>query len=306
MSSELGQLFQDGLGYSPAVFDAKSIVVHNGSYITAIPQSTQYGAAIALDSSGGLRKDEFYWRTAERDALIPAHWAHRHNSANDWDGGSLREVILANWGDVHDVVMAPTDEVFHDYVGGAGVLDTSGGQCRIRTGSGTTNSFARGRKGGAGMFWSSKMAWRTRARVSDDTSCLVRFGCDMEDIDQNANNNEKIGLEGCDGDGPQYRLVSANGIARHKEPTPFPIEVTSSQGYSLICEPGTTLTIQYSDGTEIAEVNNIPSVGVSLSENSIIMGIKTTNTNEKILTVSAVEYYGKSGVSSWHQPGVTA
>ena len=57
MSSELGQLFSDGLSYSAAIYDAKTIVVMPGSYITTIPQTTEFAAARSLDSTGGLRKE---------------------------------------------------------------------------------------------------------------------------------------------------------------------------------------------------------------------------------------------------------
>jgi hypothetical protein len=73
---------------SAVIFDAKTIVVMPGSYITAIPQTTEFAAARSLDSTGGLRKDELCWPNAERDALIPAHWSHKHQTGEAWNGGS--------------------------------------------------------------------------------------------------------------------------------------------------------------------------------------------------------------------------
>jgi hypothetical protein len=306
LSIELGQLFTDGGGYSNAIFDAKTIVVMPGSYITAIPQSTRFGAAIALDATGGLLKNEMYWPNAERDALIPAHWAHKHNSTNHSDGGSLREVILANWSVVHDSLLNPLSTDFFTGVSGSGVVDNDPNYLRVRTG-GTANSWARIHKGGANISFASKIAWRIKCRVNDDTSCLVRFGIDMESIENNADNAEKFGMEGCDGDGPQYRIVSANGIGRHKEPTPFNIEQLSlHDGYALIMEPGTTVTVQDQDGTELASVNNIPSTSQAYEPDAIKCGIKTTNTNEKILTIDAIEYAGLTNDTRWFQPDVTA
>jgi hypothetical protein len=74
----------------------------------------------------------------------------------------------------------------------------------------------------------------------------------------------------------------------------------------LLCEPGTTVTIQYDDGTDIAETNNIPSTSSADSNNGIKLGIKTTNSNDKILTLSGLEAFGISGDSDWFQMFVVA
>lgn len=306
MSTELGQLFQDGLGYSPAVFDAKTIVVMQGSYITAIPQTTRFGAALSLDSSGGLRKDELYWRTAEGDALVPAHWPHKHKTPNHWDGGSHREIILANLKEAWDKLYNPGKGEFQIAVSGTGTVVDSGNQLRMHAGIGQADSWAEIKKGGATISWTSKIFFRTIMSLDDDTSQLTRVGMGMEHIANNADNNEKIGLEGCDGDGPDWRMVSADGINRHKEPTPFDIETSDFVGYALVMEPGTTLTIQYPDGTQIANPDNIPSVGVHNHHESVKYGVKTTNTNDKQLRLLAAEYFALSTSGDWIQPAVTS
>jgi hypothetical protein len=306
MSTELGQLFSDGLGYSNAIFDAKTIVVHEGSYITAIPQATQFGAARSLDGSGGLRKDEFYWPNAERDSLIPAHWAHKHKTSNYWDGGSHREIILANLKEVWDKLYNPGKGEFQIGVSGTGSVVDSGNQVRLHAGAGDADSHAEVKKGGGTIGWTSKIFWRAITWLDDDTSVLCRQGMGMEHIQNNADNEEKLGLEGCDGDGPQWRMVSANGIGRHKEPTPFPVESTVPQGYALVMEPGTTLTIQWNDGTVIANPDNVPSVGVNDPFEIVKFGVKTTNTNDKQLRILMVDYYGTASSGDWVQPSVTA
>ncbi len=309
MSSELGQLFQDGLSYSAAIFDAKSIVVMPGTYIAAIPQTTEFAAAKSLDSTGGLRKDEFYWRNAERDTYIPAHWAHKHQTGEPWNGGSHQSIILANMKEFHLNLTGATAPMYYQRVSGSGVVDnhTTEGYTRIRTGNpSTANSWASAYRGGVVLGFNNKILWRAKLRVNDDLAQLVRFGCNMEDPANAADNVEKFGLEGCDGDGPNYRLVTANGVNRHKEPTPFAIEQTDSHGYALLCEPGTTVTIQYDDNTEIAETNNIPSTSGAGISSAVKLGIKTTNTNEKMITLSAVECFGISGDQDWFQMFVVA
>lgn len=303
--STLGQLFSDGLTYNPAIFDAKSIVVMPGSYITAIPQNIEYAAARALDSTGGLRKDEMYYPNAERDQIIPIHWAHRHQSGDHWNGGSHQEIVLANMREYNINLMGATAAMYHTGVSGSGVVDNVSASIRVRTGL-TANSWARIFKGGIGISFTSKILWRAKMRVNDDLAQLVRVGVKMEDPANNADNNEKFGLEGCDGDGPNYRLVTANGVGRHKEPTALPIEQESFRGYALLLEPGTTVTLQYDDGTEIAETNRIPSTGSASDAEALKMGIKTTNSNEKILTIAAANVFGKSGDSDWFQMNQTA
>ena len=307
MSSELGQLFSDGLVYSAAIFDAKTIVVMTGSYIAAIPQTTEYAAAKALDTSGGLRKDEFYWRNAERDTLIPAHWAHKHQTGEAWNGGSHQEIFLANMREWHNNKLGATATEYYAQVSGTGVVDNhaTDAACRIRTGT-TANSWARAYSGGALLSFNNKVMWRAKLRVNDDLGQLVRFGCGMESPANAADNLEKFGFEGCDGDGPNFRLVTANGINRHKEPTPFAIEQTGYRGYAFLCEPGTTVTIQYDDQTELAETNSIPSINSADAHSGIKLGIKTTNSNEKIITLHGAEAYGISGDSDWFQMVVVA
>lgn len=306
MSSELGKLFSEGLDYSAAIFDAKSIVVHTGTYINAIPQAKEFGAARALDTSGGLRKDEFYWPNAERDALIPAHWSHKHQTGEAWNGGSHQSIILANMREVPQNMIGATPEMYFSGISGSGIVDRhTTGYTRVRTGL-TANSWARAWKGGVGLSFANKIMWRAKLRVNDDLAQLVRFGCSMEDPANNADNNEKFGLEGCDGDGPNYRLVTANGIGRHKEPTAFPIEQTDFRGYALLLEPGTTVTIQYDDGSSYAETNNIPSTTSSGDQHAIKLGIKTTNTNEKIITVASTESFAIASDNDWFQMTVVA
>lgn len=305
-ATELGQLFVDGLNYSPAIFDAKTIVVHTGQYIVAIPSSINYAAARSLDDSGGLRKDEMYWPNAERDELIPAHWSHRHNTGDHWNGGSYQDIILANGTVLHNNMLGATPEEYYSSVSGSGVVDRhTSGYVRVRTGL-TPNSYARVFKGGADLSFAAKIFWRARLRVNDDLGQLVRFGCRMEDVQNNADNNEKFGLEGCDGDGPQFRFVTANGIGRHKEPTPFAIEqAVDFKGFHMLLEPGTVVTLEYSDGTEIAESNNVPSTDYAIDTEAIKMGIKTTNSNEKIITLTAAEAFGISADHRWRQMAIT-
>jgi hypothetical protein len=305
-ASELGQLFVDGLAYSPSIFDAKTIIVHEGTYITSIPQTVHYGAARSIDNTGGLRKDEMYWPNAERDRLIPAHWSHRHNTGDHWNGGSYQDIILANGTIMHHNMLGATPEMFYSSVSGSGIVDRhTSGYIRVRTGL-TANSYARIFKGGADMSFAAKVFWRARLRCNDDLGQLVRFGCKMEDVQNVADNTEKFGLEGCDGDGPQYRLVTANGIGRHKEPTPFNIEqATTFQGFHMLLEPGTVVTLEYHDGTQVPESNNVPSQGLANDREVIKMGIKTTNSNEKIITVSAAEAFSVSAGVSWRQMAVT-
>jgi hypothetical protein len=307
MSTELGQLFQDGLTYSAAIFDAKSIVVMSGSYISAIPQTVEFGAARALTSTGGLRKDELYWPNAERDKLIPAHWSHKHQTGDAWNGGSHQAILLANMKEWYTNLLGATPEMYYSNVSGSGYVSRHSTDASIRVGSGgTANSWSRLFRGGASLAFNNKILFRTKIRVNDDLAQLVRWGINMENPANAADNLEKFGCEGCDGDGPNYRLVTANGVNRHKEPTPFAIEQTSFRGFSLLCEPGTTVTIQYDDGTDIAETNNIPSTSSADSNNGIKLGIKTTNSNDKILTLSGLEAFGISGDSDWFQMFVVA
>ena len=56
MSSELGQLFSDGLSYSAAIYDAKTIVVMPGSYITAIPQTTEFAGSKIIRFNRWIKK----------------------------------------------------------------------------------------------------------------------------------------------------------------------------------------------------------------------------------------------------------
>jgi hypothetical protein len=306
MSSELGQLFSDGLTYNPAIFDAKTIVVMPGSYITAIPSTVEYAAARALDSTGGLRKDEMYYPNAARNQIIPVHWSHRHQSGDHWNGGSHQDIVLANEREIHNYILGATPEELFSGVSGSGIVDrNTSGRTRVRTGL-TMNSWARVWKGGAGMGFANKIFWRARLMVNDNLGQLVRFGCRMEDPANNADNLEKFGLEGCDGDGPNYRLVTSNGVGRHKEPTALPIEQTFQRGYAMLLEPGTTVTLQYDDGTTLSETNNIPSTGTFDDTSAIKLGIKTTNSNEKVLTLTSLEAFGISAISSWTQMNITA
>jgi hypothetical protein len=306
MSSELGQLFSDGLTYNPAIFDAKTIVVMPGSYITSIPSTVEYAAARALDSTGGLRKDEMYYPNADRNQIIPVHWSHRHQSGDHWNGGSHQDIILANEREVHINRYGATPEMYFSGISGSGIVDrSSDGYVRVRTGL-TLNSWARIYASGSGVAFYNKILWRAKLRVNDDLGQLVRFGCRMEDPANNADNLEKFGLEGCDGDGPNFRLVSANGVGRYKEPTALVIEQTSFRGYAMLLEPGTTVTLQYDDGTVISETNNIPSAGSTTDRDALKLGIKTSNSNEKIITLAAAECFGISGDNDWFQMNQTA
>ena len=306
--SILGQLFSDGLHYNPHIFDAKTIVVMSGAYISAIPSTTEYGAARALDSTGGLRKDEMYYPNAERNRIIPIHWAHRHNTGDHWNGGSNYDIRLANLREIHMNLYGATPSEYYTFVSGSGVVDRSPDlQTRVRTGL-TANSWARAVKGGSSIAFFNKVFWRAKLHVNDNLGQLVRFGCRMEDPGNNADNNEKFGLEGCDGDGPNYRLVTANGVGRHKEPTGLPIEIVGQafRGYAMLLEPGTTVTLQYDDGTTLAESNNVPSSGGSVDQKNVILGIKTTNSNEKVITVQSVECFAVSSDPDWFQMNQTA
>jgi hypothetical protein len=305
----LAGLFAEGENYGSIRMNAKTIFRGTGSEISALSMGLEIPLALCTLTESGFVADVIYVRSADGLSWLPIFRKHYHDDDTDAAGGLLFEILRRNIPKVFDLTKHLTMHLSsfgQVHVGGGMAIDIiSGGgmgtELRTSTNSpSVANDAANIVDGGPNLNLANRCIVQWKGRVSSgNTSILHRLGIGMEYVHNSPDNTIKFGVEGCDGDGINLQLVSADTVGRTKVDTGAPIFPSATKGYRLDYNPALKVQYDDSDGFTVSKTSNVPSSGSVPGDAMFRAGIKTTTTTQHRLLIRMLKILGNGVDSSW-------
>jgi hypothetical protein len=302
--SELGDVFAGDASISAAKIDAKSFAVMTGTKIAALSSGQAIAAAIPTSTTGGFTLNVPVYRKTDGSGWLPFFTKHLHLADTDADGGTYYAIRKANGGLILISSLGDNRNAFYSEVSGTGAAvadNTQTTYSNISVSAGTTNG------GYASIFvstvkisFASPIFLQMKVNESVGTSILTRLGVGIEKVQNSVDNTQKIGIEGCDSDGTNFRLLAADGTARSKIDGLTAI-ATSTKALRITYTPGANTILEAGYGGTVATLTtNTPVSGTLANENQLFRaGVKSTTTTARIINLFAMQLFGKADTADW-------
>jgi hypothetical protein len=302
--SELGDVFAGDTSISAAKIDAKSFAVMTGTKIAALSSAQAIAAAIPTSTTGGFTLNVPVYRKVDGSGWLAFFKKHLHLVDTDESGGTLYGIKKANSAMIIIQKFADTKNAYYQEVSGTGAAITDNiqtGYSNIQLSSGTTNV------GYASIFvstvlisFASPIFCEFKLNETLATSILTRIGVGIEKVQNTTDNTVKIGIEGCDSDGTNFRLLAADGVGRSKIDGLTAI-ATSTKALKLTYTPGANVILEAGFGGTVATLTtNAPSSGAITNENQLFRaGVKGTTTVARIMNFYGMTLFGYANTADW-------
>lgn len=295
---------------SGPLFNKKTLFIGTGAEIAAVPLTNPATLFLSTTTESGYIENELYVTKADGSGRAAVRRAHNHSSASDSDGGDIYDIWIANAGQKMAIgprYTRPGDfgsitlqsggvpSATHlDVLNSTNVLTT-----RLKTT--TVNGFwTQVADGGLALSFGNKVEWRIKMQISHSSSILWRQGINMENVADAGNGTEnRFGMEGCDSDGTNTRLICANGGGTRTNANSGVAMNVGMRGFQMSYLPGTSIIWKDSTGNIQTLSSNVPASGAIASDRELRYGIKTTNTTEKIMYIAADALFYTISDSLW-------
>lgn len=283
---------------SPDKSNASSVVSLTYTEMANLPTNVQVGLVHCLSTGGGFIKDVIY-RPIYDESFVRTSWLavvqkHKHDADDDISGGSLIDIYYAN-GDkaaLIDYYKLNTSEFrfFGSFSGGSyGFDDSESNTTSVAQVTGiTANNNITAQGDGIRLLWSNIMRWDMRIRCSHNSALVVRLGVNVDRLDESQSSSRaQIGIEGCDGHGTNWVIITANGDSGSLTATATVLSLISAADlYTMKFVPATEARLYYAGVSQAASgVGSTPDAdsGSTDANKQWRMGIKTINTTSKKL-----------------------
>lgn len=305
--SELGYPYLEGDSASNAKRNATAVISAPGTILAAIPSTQEIPIARSLDTSGGLKQDEGYIRSADGLTWLNMRRKHTHSEDTDEEGGLLHNMFIYNprlilFGqrgfntlDEFVVTKASTAAMTEQ------VNDSNGRYHQLQTVA-TSSNYINASVAGQPLSLGEKMLAIFKMQCEFDVNCVQRIGFGMEEANAGVDNTPKMGMEMCTGTGTNWQGVTADGIARTVTPTIMPVKPSPAQmrAYRIFYNPFSgEVKLANSDGQGKLITSNVPSGGIIETKRMWREGIMTTTAQIKNLWLQRVAFAAKNGDVTW-------
>jgi len=306
--STLGVPFQEGEPVSNARRNATSVISADGAVITSLPTDQEFSFFRCKQTSGGLKQDENYSRSADGLTLLNFRRKHLHNEDTDEAGGTMLSMFINNpkmilFGqrgfntlDEYVITLSGTATLSEQ------VNDAVGRYHRLQsTWSGTTGYYINASVAGIQLSLAQQMLAIWKMQLDYDANQVCRVGFGMEESNAGVDNTPKVGIEGCNATGVNWQGVVADGLSRTVTPTPVPMKPTPAQfrDYRLFINPiSGEVKFASSDGNGKIISSNAPG-GIIEPKRRWRQGINTTNSTVKNLYMACVWFAALNGDALW-------
>lgn len=291
---ELGLPYLEGEPSSNARRNSTSVISGKGIDISGYPASMLIPFFRCTETSGGLKQDENYSRSADGLQLLNFRRKHTHNENNDESGGLMHDMYVNNlrifrFG--HDKTWNILEDFVETKVGAAAASQltnsTAGRYLQLNStwNAGTTtgehiNQSVYGQEIGFG----EKMLGIIKCQMEFNANLVARVGFGMELVNSTTNTLRKVGFEGCNGTGVNWQVVTADGVQRTATPTTMDMKPSPDKMRALriFFNPYTAeVKMSNSDGGYQLVEATIPSGGSIDPQKIWNQGIITTNSTVK-------------------------
>ena len=288
----------------------KTLFIGTGAQIAAVPLTSPATLFLSTTTESGYVTDELYSTKADGSGRISLRRAHKHDAATDAAGGSMYDIDTANAGTRIAIDRLTKGGDFVAYREGSAAVDSTRVDnaivsnavvTRLRTTT-TLNNLTQLVDGGISLSMASKSEWRTKMQISHSTNILWRMGVNMEGVDVASNATEnKYGMEGCDSDGTNIRVICCNGGGSRTNTNSAIAMNIGMRGYAMYYTPGTNVVWKDSAGNIQTLSSSVPSSGSIASDRLLKYGIKcaTSGGTEKAMYIARDCLYGKTADTLW-------
>lgn len=305
--SELGYPYLEGDNASNSRRNATSVISAPGSILASLPADQEIPIGRALDSTGGLKQDEGYLRSADGLTWLNFRRKHLHNEETDEAGGLMLNMFIHNpkltiFGqrgfntlDEYVVTKASTAAMSEQ------VNDTVGRYHQLQTVA-TINNYINASVAGTPLALSEKMLAIFKLQMEFDVNQVSRIGFGMEEANAGIDITPKAGMEMCTGTGIVWQGVTGDGVARTVTPTVMGVKPTPLQmrAYRIFYNPYSgEVKLANSDGQGKLITSNVPSGGIIEPKRLWRQGIMTTTAQIKNMWLQRVWWAAKNGDALW-------
>jgi len=308
--STLGVPFLEGEPVSNARRNATSVISMNGDQIASLPSDQEFAFFRCKQTSGGLKQDEFYGRSADNLTLLNFRRKHAHNEDTDEAGGTMLNMFINNpkmilFGqrgfntlDEFVVTLSGTATISEQ------VNDAVGRYHRLQStwnAGGSTGYYINARSAGIQISLAQQMLAIFKMQLDFDANQVCRVGFGMEEANAGVDNTPKAGIEMCNATGTAWQVITADGLARTVTPSPVQVKPTPAQfrDYRIFVNPiSGEVKFASSDGNGKIATSNFPS-GIIEPKRRWSEGINTTNSTTKNLYLANVFFAALNGDTLW-------
>ena len=290
--------YQEGEQASSAKRNATSVLSNTGAVLSATPATQLIPIVRCTETSGGLKKDELYFRSADLLSWINVRRKHLHNSALDEDGGLHHEIKLANPKEI-SFGKGPSNHI-DDFVitssGDAGAVyyvDPTYGKTVVLTSTWNSGSsvgnYVNASVQGRPVSFTEKIVAYVMTQLNFNANQVARIGWGMEESQNTVDLTRKLGMEMCSSTGTNWQIVTANGLTRtisasSMNASPVPLSPVT---YCFYYNPYTAeFKVKSSKGVSKLVTSTIPSGGQIDNVRVFRIGIDTTNATSKTLWIN--------------------
>jgi hypothetical protein len=304
----LAGLFAEGENYGSVRMNAKTVFRGTGSEISALSMGLEIPLALCTLTESGFVADVIYARSADGLSWLPIFRKHYHDDDTDAAGGTLFDIIRRNIPKSIDIAKHMTM-----HKGGWIVVVQGGGQVieneatnryrlELRTSLASpsvANDTSNIMDGGPSLDFASRHIFQYRGLINNNSSILWRAGIGMEYAHSSPDNQIKAGLEGCDGDGINIQVVSADTVGRTKVDSGSVMNPASARTYRVDYNPALNVKYDDSAGFTVSKTTNIPSGGLVDSNRMMRFGLKTITTTQHSFYIYMARLLSKTVDADW-------
>lgn len=308
MSVNLGLPYAEGEQSSNARRNATAVISADGDVIASYPPSMKIPFFRCLNDSGGLKKDENYFRSADELSLINFRRKHTHAESTDESGGTYHDILINNL----RILKFGWDKPFNkldDWVvtkSASSALNpltnSTAGYYQELAVNGATDAYINCRVySNHPAGFSEMMLAIAKIQMEYNANLVARIGFGMEEVNASIDTVRKVGIEGCNGTGTLWQAVTGSGDARTATPTTM--DMAPSQAFRamrIFFNPYTAeVKISNSDGGYKLVTSTVPSGGQIDPQRVWLHGLKTTNTTAKKLWTAHIAFLAKNIDTAW-------
>jgi hypothetical protein len=304
----LAGLFAEGENYGSTRMNAKTVFRGTGSEISALSMGLEIPLALCTLTESGYVADVIYARSADGLSWLPIFRKHYHDDDTDAAGGMFYDILRRNMSKAIDISdhMTMHKAEWITVVQGGGVVIENEASNRYRLEMRTSNaapSVANDTSnimdGGPSLDFASRHIFQYMASINNSSSILWRAGMGMEYAHSSPDNQIKAGLEGCDGDGVNIQVVSADTVGRTKVDSGSVMNPASPRVYRVDYNPALNVKYDDSAGFTVSKSTNVPSGGLVDSNRMMRFGIKTITTTQHSFYVYMARLLSKTIDATW-------
>ena len=219
--SNLGTNFAEGDLLSDSRLNAKTVFSGTGSEIVAIPATMQCPVYRCLETSGGYKRDELYFRSADQLGSLNVRRKHSHGQDTDEEGGTFHNMLINNPLPV-EFGKGPFNSLADFNASRSGtatlndILDATYGRTinLHSTWSGTEGEYVNASVAGTSIGFTDKILAVIEMYMLYNANQVARVGFGMEEAQNTVDISRKIGMEMCSGTGTNWQAITANGHTR--------------------------------------------------------------------------------------------